>query len=104
MTQSTPDRQMQAAERTALRRWLRSRGVLPTLGTDPSHTELLMKQVHKASGDPLEVMKAGRDHVHTLRCGCRDGKGTCTFWHKLEHCGCHRCGGVDGYYFDDLET
>jgi|GEM_PF-6543291 len=53
-------RRHQAAERTAMRRWLRTRGIAPVMGQEPSHTELLMKQVLAAGGDPGAVMAKGR--------------------------------------------
>ena len=50
-------RQHEAAERVALRRWLRRRDISPVKGEEPNHTELLMKQVMQAGGDPHELMR-----------------------------------------------
>jgi hypothetical protein len=56
-------RQHQAAERVAMRRWLRVKGIAPVMGNEPNHTELLMKQVMAAGGDPTVVMQKGRETV-----------------------------------------
>ncbi len=49
-------RQHEAAERVALRRWLRKHDIEPVMGNEPSHTDRLMKQVLKAGGDPHTLM------------------------------------------------
>lgn len=57
-------RQHEAAERTAMRRWLREQGIDPVaMGQEPSDTELLMKQVFHAGGDPQKLMAEGRETV-----------------------------------------
>lgn len=52
-------RQHEAAQRTAMRRWLRKQGIDPVMGQEPNHTELLMKQVFHAGGDPSKLMAEG---------------------------------------------
>ena len=56
-------RQHENAERVEMRWWLRHQGINPVMGNEPSHSELLMKQIHKAGGDPHALMTAGRAKV-----------------------------------------
>ena len=56
-------RQHEAAERVAMRRWLRKHGVDPVMGQEPHHTERLMKQVFAAGGNPDVLMAKGRAKV-----------------------------------------
>ena len=61
-------RQHEAAERVAMRRWLRKQGIEPvTKGIEPNDTELLMKQVFKAGGEFDELMAQGRAKVDARR-------------------------------------
>ena len=61
-------RQRQAADRVALRRWLRVRKIAPVMGNEPNHTELLMKQVHAAGGDPHALMLEAQANIDTAEC------------------------------------
>jgi hypothetical protein len=56
-------RQHEAAERVAMRHWLRVKGINPIMGNEPNHTELLMKQVFAAGGDPTVLMQKGRETI-----------------------------------------
>lgn len=56
-------RQHEAAERVAMRHWLRAHGIKPIMGQEPHHTERLMKQVVAAGGDPSGLMADGRAKV-----------------------------------------
>jgi len=56
-------RRHEAAERAALRRWLRQRGQCPELGDTPSHTERLMKAVIALGGDAGLIMAKARIEV-----------------------------------------
>ncbi len=60
-------RQHEAAERTVMRCWLRAQGIDPIKGQEPSHTELLMKQVFRAGGDFDALMAEGRAKVDAKR-------------------------------------
>lgn len=57
-------RRHQAAERVAMRRWLAKRGVPEIVrGSEPQHTERLMRQVLHEGGDPHEIMRKARERV-----------------------------------------
>ena len=56
-------RRNEAAERVAMRHWLRHKGICPVRGQEPNHTELLMKQVFRAGGNYEALMAAGRTRV-----------------------------------------
>ena len=57
-------RQHEAAERNAMRRWLRSQGRDPvTEGQEPNDTQKLMIQVLRAGGDCDKLMAEGRAKV-----------------------------------------
>ena len=49
-------RRHEAGERVAMRHWLREQGINPVMGSEPNHTELLMKQVFYAPGGGVDKM------------------------------------------------
>lgn len=66
-------RQHEAAERNAMRRWLRSQGRDPvTMGQEPNDTQKLMVQVLKTGGDVGKLMAEGRAKVDTRRKEAKD--------------------------------
>lgn len=61
-------RQHEAAERNAMRRWLRKHVIEPvTMGQEPNDTQKLMIQVLGAGGDVGKLMAAGRAKVDARR-------------------------------------
>jgi len=61
-------RQHEAAERNAMRHWLRKQGHKPvTKGQEPNDTQKLMIQVLGAGGDYEKLMVEGRVKVDTRR-------------------------------------
>ncbi|KKN12241.1 hypothetical protein LCGC14_1018580 [marine sediment metagenome] len=60
--------QHEAAERNAMRRWLRKQGLDPvTMGQEPNDTQKLMIQVQRAGGDFEKLMAEGRAKVDARR-------------------------------------
>lgn len=66
-------RRMLAAERVAMRLWLRKRDIAPAMGSDAAATGLLQKQVFIAGGDPEAVMAEGRQKSEDIVSGERKG-------------------------------
>ena len=69
-------RQHEAAERNAMRRWLRSQGRDPvTMGQEPNDTQKLMIQVLGSGGDCEKLMVEGRAKVDARRKEARKRHG-----------------------------
>jgi hypothetical protein len=58
---------VEAAERVALRRWLRGKGIRPAKGTRSMDTQRLMIQVHRAGGEPCAIVRQARREVAAKR-------------------------------------
>lgn len=56
-------RRHEAAERVAMRHWLREHGADPVMGQEPHHTQRLMIQVQRLGGDPHKLMREGCERV-----------------------------------------